>query len=58
MSPVKFGAILDNLILLGIGIGFIYMSIKQKEKLGKKAGLAMLGGIIAIIYAVFLFVIR
>ena len=42
---MNIAAILDNLVYLGIGICFIYVSIKQKDKLGKKFMIARLGGI-------------
>jgi len=49
MSASNIGAIIDNLVYLVIGVWLIYLSVKQKEKLGNKVTITRLGGIIAII---------
>ena len=48
MSATSIGAIVDNLVYLGLGIGLIYMSIAQKEKIGRKVVIVRLGGIASI----------
>ena len=45
---MKIAVILDNLVYLGIGIYFIYVSIKQKDKLGKKVTIVRFGAIAAL----------
>lgn len=45
---MNIGAIIDKLIYFGIGAYCIFLSIKQKEKLGNKAVMARLAGIIFI----------
>jgi len=45
---MNIGAIIDKLIYFGIGVYCIFLSIKQKEKLGNKAAMIRLAGIIFI----------
>lgn len=58
MSMMNIGAMIDKLVWLVLGIWFIYLSIKQKEKLGKKTALARFGGIVAILYFIFLLIVK
>lgn len=43
---MSVGAFFDKVFYIGIGIYFLYLSKSKKEKLGDKAALVRLGGII------------
>jgi hypothetical protein len=49
---MNIGAIIDKLIWLGLGIYFIFLSIKQKEKLGNKAAFIRFSGIVLILVGI------
>lgn len=50
---MNIGSILDLIIEVGIGIYFIFLSIKRKEKLGNKAVFIRFAGIVFLIIALF-----
>jgi uncharacterized membrane protein YhaH (DUF805 family) len=49
---MNMGAVIDKLIWFGLGIYFIFLSIKQKEKLANKAALIRFLGIVLIFVGV------
>jgi len=54
----SIGAFLDKLILFSVGIYFIFLSYKNKEKLGDKAAKIRLGGILLVAVGVILTIVH
>jgi hypothetical protein len=48
----NIGAVIDKVFWFVIGIYFIFISVKQKEKLGNKAALVRFSGIVLILIGI------
>ena len=58
MSPENIGALIDKLVCVSLGVICVYLSVKQKEKLGNKTIFVRLGGIVIVLYNIFLLIVQ